>query len=67
MDDLVKLPELDAYGASDTTTLADPTEVRETQQQAADAASAPNARTRRELDRYLEERALEKELESLWQ
>ena len=64
MDHSVKLPESDANDALDSTTHAAPSGLR---QPTASADSSLNPRTRRELERYMEERALEKELDSLWQ
>ena len=67
MDESVKLPESDVYEALDTTTLVDTNPEHEFGEQTSSATSGPNARSRRELERYMEERALEKELDALWQ
>ena len=64
MDHSVKLTESDANDALDSTTHAAPSGLS---QPAASADSSLTPRTRRELERYMEERALERELDSLWQ
>ena len=67
MDESVKLPDSDAYDALDTTTFAETDSELEFGEQAASVTNTPSARSRRELERYMEERALEKELDALWQ
>ena len=66
MDDSVNLQAPDTYDRLETMTLAgayveDTADVTDVP-----PPTKPSGRSRRELERYLEERALEKELDDLW-